>query len=106
AITIASVQGAALAGGAGVVAACDYVIAEKNAQFGFPEVLRGLVASQVMPLLKKQISLRKLRELLLFGQTISAEEASQYGLVNKVVLPEHLAYETLLLADRATQGSP
>jgi methylglutaconyl-CoA hydratase len=89
-VTIASVQGAALAGGAGLVAACDIAIASMDATFGYPEVRRGLVAGLVMTFLRRQVAERHARELLLLGEAISAERAAEIGLVTRAVPVEML----------------
>ncbi len=72
-ITIAAVHGAALAGGAGVMCACDLAIAESGTIFGFPETRRGLVAAQIMPFVMRLLSRRSLNELIFLGETIEAQ---------------------------------
>lgn len=84
-VTIAGVHGAAMAGGAGLMAACDLAIATMDAQLGFPEVQRGLVAGLVMTFLRRQVPERYARELLLLGDLIDAERAAEIGLINKAV---------------------
>ena len=85
AVTVAVVHGAAVGGGAGLMAACDFVVAERDAKIGFPEVRLGLVAALIMAFLRRQLRERHLRELLLGGELISAERALEMGLVNRVV---------------------
>src|SRR5213595_2227014 len=84
-ITIAAVHGAAVAGGAGIMSACDYVIAAAKTKLGYPEVRRGLVAGLVMTFLRRQLRERDIRELLLGSDLIDAERAREMGLVNRVV---------------------
>ena len=74
-ITIATVHGAAVAGGAGIMSACDFVIAAERTKIGYPEVRRGLVAGLVMTFLRRQLRERDLRELLLASELIDAERA-------------------------------
>lgn len=105
-VTIAAVQGDALAGGAGLVAACDMALASKEARFGFPETRRGLVAAQVATLLRRQISMRNVRELLLTGESIDAQKALSIGLINRVVDKEQLLIEATALANQVLQGAP
>ena len=105
-VTIAAVQGAAIAGGAGLMSACDVVVAAQDARIGYPEVRRGLVAALVMSLLHRQVRDRDARELLLLGELISSERAREIGLVNRVVPPEHLMKEAMSLARTALQGGP
>src|SRR5205823_155993 len=83
--TIAAVNGAAVAGGAGLVTVCDLAIAVPEAKFGYPEVRRGLVAAMVMPHLLRHVGERTARSLLLTGDLIDAAEALRVGLVNEVV---------------------
>src|SRR6185369_15293862 len=83
--TIAAVQGAAVAGGAGLVTVCDLAIATPEAKFGYPEVRRGLVAAMVMPHLMRHVGERTARYLLLTGDVIDASESARVGLVNEIV---------------------
>lgn len=82
---IAAVHGNALAGGAGLATACDLVIAEENAVFGYPEVKLGFVPAMVMALLVRTVGEKIAFELTAFGNAISAREAQRLGLVNRVV---------------------
>src|SRR5437764_12598338 len=66
-VTIAAVHGAAVAGGAGIMSACDYVVAAEGTKIGYPETRRGLVAGLVMTFLRRQLRERDMRELLLCG---------------------------------------
>src|SRR5438132_10817778 len=83
--TIAAVNGAAVAGGAGLVTVCDLALAAPEARFGYPEVRRGLVAAMVMPHLLRHVGERMARYLLLTGDLIDAAEACRTGLINAVV---------------------
>jgi methylglutaconyl-CoA hydratase len=89
-ITIAAVHGAAVAGGAGIMSACDFVVAAERTKIGYPEVRRGLVAGLVMTFLRRQVGERNMRELLLGSELINAERAKEIGLVNRVVAQEDL----------------
>src|SRR3954469_2581738 len=84
-VTIAAVHGAAVAGGAGIMSACDYVVAAAKTKFGYPEVRRGLVAGLVMTFLRRQLRERDIRELLLGSDLIGAERALEMGLINRVL---------------------
>ena len=77
--TVAAVNGAAVAGGAGLVTVCDLAVAVPEARFGYPEVRRGLVAAMVMPHLLRHVGERMARYLLLTGELIDAEEALRAG---------------------------
>lgn len=105
-ITIAAVHGAAIAGGAGIMSACDFVIAVEKTKIGYPEVRRGLVAGLVMTFLRRQLGERCMRELLLGSELIDAERAREIGLVNRVVSPNELMNEALKFADSVLQGAP
>jgi methylglutaconyl-CoA hydratase len=105
-ITIAAVHGAAVAGGAGIMSACDFVVAAEKTKIGYPEVRRGLVAGLVMTFLRRQIGERSLRELVLGGELIEAERAREIGLVNRVVARDQLLTEAQKFADSVLQGAP
>ena len=81
---IAAVHGNALAGGAGLATACDLIIADENATFGYPEVKLGFVPAMVMALLVRVVGEKVAFELAAFGIPISAKEAQRLGLVNQV----------------------
>ena len=105
-ITIAAVHGAAVAGGAGIMSACDFVVAAVRTKIGYPEVRRGLVAGLVMTFLRRQIGERNMRELLLGSELIDAERAREIGLVNRVVAQDNLMAEALNFAESALRGAP
>ena len=105
-VTIAAVHGAAVAGGAGIMSACDFVVAAEKTKIGYPEVRRGLVAGLVMTFLRRQIGERNMRELVLGGELIDAERAREIGLVNRVVAPDQLMIEAQKFADSVLQGAP
>ena len=106
AIAIAAVHGGAIAGGAGIMSACDFVVAAKGTRIGYPEVHRGLVAGLVMTFLRRQLRERDVRELLLLGEIIDAEQAMAMGLVNRVVEVDQLANAALDLGRRVLKGAP
>lgn len=105
-VTIAAVQGAALAGGAGLVGACDIAIGSMDATFGFPEVRRGLVAGLVMTFLRRQLGERHARELLLLGESIDAERAVEIGLITRAVPTELLGQVTDACVEKVLKGAP
>ncbi len=105
-ITIAAVHGAAVAGGAGIMSACDFVVAAEKTKIGYPEVRRGLVAGLVMTFLRRQIGERNMRELLLGSELIDAERAREIGLVNRVVARDDVMSEARKFADSVLQGAP
>ena len=82
---IAAVNGPALAAGAGLVLACDIVVAATDATFGFPEPRRGLAAGLVAPLLVFRVGAGLAANLLLTSRTVAAEEAERLGLCHEIV---------------------
>jgi methylglutaconyl-CoA hydratase len=104
--TIAALNGDALAGGAGLMAACDFAVASEEARIGYPEVLRGLVPAVVMFDLTRLIGDRRARQLLLSGGTISATIACDWGLLNQVTTPEGCLVETIRIAKDLVPSAP
>jgi methylglutaconyl-CoA hydratase len=104
--TIAAVNGDALAGGAGVMAACDLAIAGETARIGYPEVRRGLVAAIVMHDLTRQVGDRRARQLLLSGELISSKLACDWGLVNAVTPTDRCLDEAIRLAHGFVECAP
>jgi methylglutaconyl-CoA hydratase len=103
--TIAAVNGDALAGGAGLMAACDMAIAAQTARIGYPEVLRGLVPAIVMHDLVRQIGDRRARQLLLSGGPITGDQAADWGLVNTVTPQDRCLDEAIRIAEGLAQRS-
>ena len=105
-VTIAAVHGAAVAGGAGIMSACDFVVAAEGTKIGYPEVRRGLVAGLVMTFLRRQVGERNIRELLFGAELIDAARAKEIGLVNRVVAPNDVMSEAQKFAESVLQGAP
>jgi methylglutaconyl-CoA hydratase len=82
---VAVVRGRALAGGAGLMTACDIVLAGAGAQVGYPEVQRGFVPAMVMTMLRRLVGEKVALDLVLTGRPLGAEEALTRGLVSRVV---------------------
>lgn len=104
--TIGALNGDAYAGGAGLATACDFVVASRSARIGYPEVRRGLVAAIVMHDLIRQVGTRRARALLLTGEPISAVDAEQWGLVNRVVDPQNCLDEAVALGHSLVNSGP
>ena len=81
---IAAVHGRALAGGCGLATACDLVIATRTARLGYPEVKIGFVPAMVAAILRRNLGEKKAFELLTRGFEYSADDAENFGLVNKL----------------------
>jgi methylglutaconyl-CoA hydratase len=103
---IAAVNGAAVAGGAGLVTVCDLALAVPEAKFGYPEVRRGLVAAMVMPHLLRHVGERCARYLLLTGDVIGAQQAWQAGLINEVVPAANLMDRVDRMVRALAEGGP
>ncbi|MFO0869329.1 MAG: enoyl-CoA hydratase/isomerase family protein [Pirellulales bacterium] len=84
---VAAVSGPALAGGAGLLLACDVVVAAEDATFGLPEPRRGIVAGMVAPLLTFRLGAGWAANLLLTARTIDAAEGRRLGIFHEVVAP-------------------
>ncbi len=105
-VTIGAVHGVVAAGGAGLMAACDLVVAAEGTRIGYPELLRGLVPALLMTFMIRQINDRHARELLLLGDYIDAKKACEIALVNRVVPQEHVLDECLAMAKQVLLGGP
>jgi methylglutaconyl-CoA hydratase len=87
---VARVHGAALGGGAGLVAACDIPVAALGTQFGFTEVRLGIIPAVISPYVVSKIGESAARELFLTGERFEAVKASEIGLVREAVPEEDL----------------
>lgn len=87
---IARVNGHALGGGLGLVAACTFAVAASDAKLGTPEIKVGLFPFMIMAVLERLMGRRALVEMMLSGRHLSGDEAARLGLVNKSVPPESL----------------
>src|SRR6059036_4031300 len=92
---IARVHGAALGGGAGLVAACDIAVAVESVQFGFTEVKLGIIPAIISPFVIARIGLANAREYFLTGERFPASVARQLGLVQHVV-PDEAGLDALI----------
>lgn len=103
---VAMVNGHALAGGLGLVVACDLVVASEAAELGLTEINLGLWPMMITAELVRSIGRKKTLELMTTGRRVSAREAERIGLVNRVVSPEALETETMALATELAGKSP
>lgn len=98
--TIAVVEGAAMGGGVGLAAACDFVFANSTAQFGMPEVTLGLPPAQIAPFVAARLGHGAALRLMLTGRRIGAAQALGCGLADEVFETEALNGRlTALLAE-------
>lgn len=106
-LTVASVQGPAMGGGAGLVCAVDITIGSPTARFGFPEVGVGLVPGQILPFVSARIGLQAARRLMLTGERIDAVEAYRIGLLDYLVAsPELLEQRTQVILEQLVAAGP
>ena len=104
---IAAVEGFALAGGFEITLACDLIVAADNAQFGLPEVKRGLMAgSGGLLRLPQRIPRQIAMQYALTGDMMSAAQARQWGLVNLLTLPGEALGEAKTLAHKIAANAP
>ena len=103
---VAMVNGPALAGGLGLVVACDLVVASAMATFGLTEINLGLWPMMITAEIVRSIGRKKALELMLTGERIDAREAERIGLVNRVVEPADLEAKTSELAAALAEKSP
>ncbi len=103
--TVAVVQGPAIAGGVGLVAACDLVVASSEASFSLPEPQRGITAAMVTPLLIKRVGPGAAVQLLLSGERWTADDALRTGFCHAVRKPDALNARTESLVNSLLAGS-
>ncbi|HVE64128.1 MAG TPA: enoyl-CoA hydratase/isomerase family protein [Mycobacteriales bacterium] len=103
---VAQVQGLCLAGGVGLILACDLVVAAENAAFGLPEVDLGLWPFMVSALLGRHVSPKRAMEMMLSARRVPASEALDMGLVSRVVPTSSLRDEATALAAELAAKPP
>jgi enoyl-CoA hydratase/carnithine racemase len=103
---IAMVNGHALAGGLGLMVACDLVIASDQAQFGTTEIAVGLWPMMITAEITRSVGRKKTLEMMLTGRKLDAAEAVACGLVNRAVPPDQLEAATMQLATEIAERSP
>lgn len=104
---IAAIEGYAVAGGFELALACDLIVAAHNAQFGLPEVKRGLVAAAGgLMRLPRRLPYHLAMELALTGDLLTAERAWAHGLINRLTPPGQALIEALALAHQIVQQAP
>ena len=104
-VTIAAVNGAAIAGGTGLALLCDFTLAVPEAKFGYTEVRIGFVPAIVSTFLLRQVGEKQARDLLLTGRIFGAEEAARMGLVSEIVPGENLLARARELAALLMENS-
>lgn len=106
-VVIAAINGYALGGGCELALSCDIRISSERAIFGFPETKLGLIpgygGTQLLPRL---IGIGRAKYMIFSGESITAKEAYEFGLVEKVVKEEDLVEEVKKLAERIAKNGP
>ncbi|HEY3019816.1 MAG TPA: enoyl-CoA hydratase/isomerase family protein [Solirubrobacteraceae bacterium] len=105
--SVCAVNGHALAGGLGVALACDLIVARESASFGAPEINVGVFPFMLMALLYRNLPRKRVNELMLLGERVTAAEAHAIGFVNRVV-PDGEDFDAAVAewADRLAAKSP
>lgn len=104
-VTIAAVNGPAIAGGSGLALLCDFTLAVPDAKFGYTEVRIGFVPAIVSTFLLRQLGEKQARDLLLTGRIFGAEEALRLGLINEIVPADRLLSRAKELAAQIMENS-
>ena len=104
-VTIAAVNGAAIAGGTGLALLCDFTLAVPEAKFGYTEVRIGFVPAIVSTFLVRQVGEKQARDLLLTGRLFGTDEALRMGLISEMVPPENLMSRARQLAALLMENS-
>lgn len=103
---IAAVNGAALGGGTGLVAMCHIAIASSKAKLGLTELKLGIVPYVILPWVRRAVGERKVMEMMLTAEILSADQAKEINLVHRVVEPENLMEEARKIAKTIASHSP
>jgi methylglutaconyl-CoA hydratase len=102
---IAKVSGYALAGGCGIATACDIIVADETAKFGYTEVKIGFIPAIVMMFLLKRVSETHAKDLLLTARFVNSDEAYRMGLINFAVKKEELDSKVKSLCEQLMKNS-
>ena len=103
---VARVNGHAMGGGLGIVAASTFAVASSEAMLGTPEIEVGLFPMMIMVVLAKHVPRRRLVEMMVFGERFAADEGARLGIVNRVVAPDALDAAVAEITDQVAQKSP
>jgi enoyl-CoA hydratase len=104
--TIVAANGHVLAGSLGIALACDLIVAKEGAGFGTPEINVGLFPFMIMALIYRNVPRKRTNEMLLLGERLTAEEALEAGIVNKVVPPSDFDAAVAEWAAKLASKSP
>jgi len=104
--SLCAANGHVLAGGMGLALSCDLLIAKEGATFGTPEINVGAFPYMIMAIIYRNVPRKKVNEMMLLGERLSAEQAVEYGLANKVVPAEEFDAAVAEWADKLASKSP
>jgi enoyl-CoA hydratase len=104
--SLCAANGHVLAGSLGIALACDLIIAKDGAEFGTPEINVGAFPFMIMALIYRNLPRKRTNEMLLLGERVSAAEAKEIGLVNKVVGPDEFQGAVDAWATKLASKSP
>ena len=104
--TIASVQGAAVGGGCGLMSVCDFAFSHPEARLGYPEVDLGVCPAVVAPWLVRKLGAGRARQVLLAGGTMTGTRAHEVGLLTHLVERDALQSEAIAFATNLAKGGP
>ena len=104
--TVAVLQGPVLAGGVGIVLACDIVLASDQVFFALPEPMRGITAAMVTPFLMHRIGAGPATYMLLHGGRVSSQDAFRFGLIHQMTTQDELEKQCDELTQSILTGSP
>jgi len=104
--SLCAANGHVLAGGMGLALSCDLVIAKQGSTFGTPEINVGAFPYMIMSLIYRNVPRKKVNEMMLLGERISAEDAVTYGLANKAVPAEDFDAAVADWATKLASKSP
>ena len=104
--SLCAANGHVLAGGMGLALSCDLLIAKEGATFGTPEINVGAFPYMIMAIIYRNVPRKKVNEMMLLGERLSAEQAVEYGLANKVVAAEEFDAAVSDWATKLASKSP
>ena len=104
--SLCAANGHVVAGGLGLALSCDLVIAKEGADFWTPEINIGAFPYMIMSIIYRNVPRKKVNEMMLLGEQISAEEAVQYGIANRVVPPDRFHDAVQEWATKLASKSP
>jgi enoyl-CoA hydratase len=104
--SLCAANGHVLAGGMGLALSCDLLIAKQGATFGTPEINVGAFPYMIMAIIYRNVPRKKVNEMMLLGERLSAEQAVEYGLANRVVPAEEFDASVADWAGKLASKSP